>query len=230
MREIIDSAKSVLFDFDGPVCRLFHRHSASGAADRLRARFPAAAAVLPEGSDPYDRLPAVFRDHALAEDGTARALEEALRQEELTAVPTAHPTAYADRLVRTLHATGRALAVTTNNSSEAVRGYLDDRGLLPLFDGHIHGRTPTSVPRMKPDPHCLEQALESTGTSAGDAVMIGDTPRDLAAARAAGVAFIGYAPPRRDKDKSAELRDAGAVHLVRSLGEVLRAVDPDARV
>ncbi|GAA2062705.1 HAD family hydrolase [Streptomyces albiaxialis] len=228
MQQLIESAKCVLLDFDGPVCHLFSRLPASDIAARLRDAFPGAS--LPESADPQEYLHRVFHSPPLLEDGTARALEAALTREELAAAPLALPTAYADRLIRTLHATGRALAVATNNSQAAVECYLGSRGLRELFDGRIHGRTPEGVLRVKPDPYCLERALESTGTSAGDAVMIGDAPRDLEAARAAGVRFIGYAPERRSKDKYAELRDAGAEHIVRSLSEVLLAVDPDAHL
>ncbi|MFG3254351.1 HAD family hydrolase [Streptomyces sp. NPDC048172] len=228
MHELIESAKCVLFDFDGPVCHLFRLRPASDIAGRLRDEFP--QAELPRSPDPQDYLPLVFRSPRLVDDGTARALEAALTREELATAPSALPTAYADRLIRTLHATGRTLAVATNNSQAAVECYLGTRGLRELFDGHIHGRTPEGVLRVKPDPWCLERALESTGASAGDAVMIGDAPRDLEAARAAGVRFIGYAPERPHKDKYGELREAGAEHIVRSLSEVLLAVDPDARV
>lgn len=186
MRELVGSAKCVLFDFDGPLCSLFHRHGGA----------PWAPGV--PGSD----------------------------EEELRAAPHAYPTPYADRLVRTLAATGYRLAVVTDKSPQAVERYLAGRRLDALFAGHVHGREP-DAPHPKPDPHCLLRALESTGTHAHDALLIGDAPADVTAAGKAGVPFLGYAP---DERRATALREAGAEHITESLREVLLAVDPGAHV
>ncbi|WP_326689481.1 MULTISPECIES: HAD family phosphatase [unclassified Streptomyces] len=227
MHALVGSAKSVLLDFDGPVCTLFHSSRPGGIAERLRTTYDASG-TLPLDEDPQVVLAAAFDNPALVSDGTARRIEQALTQEEVTAAEGAYPTGYADGLIRTLHATGRGLAVTTNNSRESVERYLRARGLLKLFEGHVHGRFYDGAGlRIKPDPDCLLRALESTGVAAQDAVMIGDAARDLVAARAAGVEFVGYA---RNERKERELREAGAAHIVPSLREVLLAVDPCAHV
>lgn len=60
---------------------------------------------------------------------------------------------------------------------------LDD--LLPL-------RTSSDdAEASKPAPDIVHAALQQAGASPMNAVMIGDTPYDVAAARNAGVAFIG---------------------------------------
>lgn len=59
------------------------------------------------------------------------------------------------------------------------------------------------------------------GAAPATALMIGDTPSDLLAARAAGVPFLGYA---RTERKGELLRDAGATVVVDSLEPVLRLV------
>jgi HAD superfamily hydrolase (TIGR01509 family) len=228
MHALVGSAKSVLLDFDGPVCDLFHSRRPGGIAARLRCAYDTDG-TLPPDDDPQTVLAAAFENPALVADGTALRIEQALTREEVAAAEGAYPTGYADRLIRTLHATGRGLAVTTNNSREAVERYLAARDLLKPFEGHVHGRLYDGDGlRMKPDPDCLLRALASTGVAAQDSVMIGDTPRDLAAARAAGVAFVGYAPHGKRKER--ELREAGAAHIVSSLREVLLAVDPCAHV
>lgn len=186
MRELVGSAKCVLFGFDGPLCTLFHLHGGAPAA-------PAA----PDSEE-----------------------------EELRAAPHAYPTAYADRLVRTLAATGHKLAVVTDRSPQAVQLYLATRRLDGLFAGRIHGRDP-DVPHPKPDPHTLLRALESTRTHAHEALLIGDAPAALAAAGKAGVPFLGYGP---DERRAHALRDAGAADVTESLREVLLAVDPGAHV
>jgi phosphoglycolate phosphatase-like HAD superfamily hydrolase len=83
---------------------------------------------------------------------------------------------------------------------------------------HVYGRT-RDPELLKPHPHCLEQALAAFGADPSDALMLGDSRPDVEAARRAGVAFLGYA---RNDRKEKELREAGAEHLVYSLGEVVR--------
>ncbi|WP_229783494.1 HAD hydrolase-like protein [Pilimelia anulata] len=46
---------------------------------------------------------------------------------------------------------------------------------------------------MKPDPQPVRNALRLVGSSAGRAVLVGDAVTDIRAARAAGVAAVGYA-------------------------------------
>jgi phosphoglycolate phosphatase-like HAD superfamily hydrolase len=101
-----------------------------------------------------------------------------------------------------------------------VREYLDSRGLVSCFAPHIYGRT-QELNHLKPHPHCIHRALNAMGAAPATALMIGDTPSDLLAARAAGVPFLGYA---RNERKGKLLRDAGAETVVDSLEPVLRAV------
>ncbi|MGW8374186.1 HAD family hydrolase [Streptomyces sp. ODS28] len=231
MRELIGTAKCVLFDFDGPVCRLFHGRPAVEVARRLRDVVRERHGSLPVGGldtgDPLLFLQTVFESPALLADGTAREVERVLSEEEAGAVVGAFPTEYADGLARTLAATGRQLAVATNNSQAAVERYLESRYTGQLFAGHIHGRSAEGELRLKPDPDCLLRALESTGATAQSALMIGDAPRDLAAARAAGVPFLGFA---RNERKAERLAAAGAEHVTSSLRDVLKIVDPGAHV
>lgn len=229
MRELIEAAKAVLFDFDGPVCHLFQSSPPSAVAERLRqlAAANGDTGVLPETDDPLEVLRAAYDRPDLVESGVARDMERTLTEAEVEAAPHAFPTAYADALVRTLAATGRQLAVTTNNSQQAVERYLETRHTYELFAGRIHGRNTDGSLHLKPDPDCLLRALKSTATSAQDALMIGDAPRDLEAARAAGVAFLGYA---RNERKAERLRAAGAEHVIASLRDVLLIVDPHAHV
>lgn len=242
MRHLIEAAKGVLFDFDGPICHLFQgrpsadvagrlrqvlAHGADGAGRAGRAGDGEGDGRLPETDDPLEILRAAFDEPGLVERGVAREIERALTREEVAAAPHAFPTAYSDALVRTLAATGRQLAVTTNNSQQAVERYLESRHTDELFADRIHGRNAEGELRLKPDPDCLLRALESMGTPAQEALMIGDAPRDLEAARAAGVAFLGYA---RNERKVELLRAAGARHMVTSLRDVVLAVDPRAHV
>ncbi|MCK1798204.1 HAD hydrolase-like protein [Streptomyces sp. XM4193] len=237
MRELLDSTDCVLFDFDGPVCRLFVRHRAADVAARLRA-LPAlrtAAHPLTEPDDPYAVLRAgigrtvggddgIGRDSAHGPEGGEVSAEltellDALTAEELRAAESAWPTPYADQLLQTLHATDRRPAIVTDTSEEAVERYLVSRGLDRLFTGRVHGRG--GSPRaLKPDPAAVHRALASTGAAAERALLIGTCAREKETADAAGVRFVGYAP---SEEGAAALRAAGAEHVVGSLLELVDA-------
>lgn len=200
LRELITRARVVLWDFDGPICRLFAGHSAEGVADGLVEWLEGRGlhGLLTESEqrslDPHVVLRAVDRRHPGSDLVTE--LEERLTQEELKATSTAMPTAWADPLIRTLVALRMRLAITTNNSPQVATVYLEGRGLSSCFAPHIYGRT-QELRHLKPDPHCLNRALTAMGSAPGTALMIGDTPSDFLAAREAGVPFLGYARNER---------------------------------
>lgn len=224
LRDTITQARFVLFDFDGPVCRLFAGHSAETVARDLvewlerqgmRGLLTSEERVHP---DPMEVLHAVNRRRPHSD--LVAELEARLTQQELKAVAKAWPTEYADAVIRTWSAVGARLAITTNNSPHTAARYLDTRGLGECFTPNIYGRT-QDLHHLKPDPHCLNRALNALGADPSKALMIGDAPSDLYAAERAGVPFLGYACNER---KEKLLRDAGAEHVVASLRTVLQVL------
>ncbi|MFD9909150.1 HAD family hydrolase [Streptomyces sp. NPDC059063] len=224
LRKLVELARCVLFDFDGPICRLFAGHSARRVAReqvrRLEERGLHGLLVngVREEPDPYKVLRAVDRRRPGSD--LVVELEARLTQDELKAVASALPTAYADALIRTWSAVGARLAITTNNSPQAVARYLTGRGLIDCFAPHIYGRT-QDLSLLKPDPYCLRRALSALGAYPAEALMIGDAPSDFQAARSAGVHFLGYA---RNARKERLLREAGAQQIVSSLRPVREAL------
>lgn len=223
LRELIRHARVVLWDFDGPICRLFAGHSAERVAAELvewlesRGLHGLVTDDERKSLDPHVVLRAVDLRHP-GSDLVAE-LEERLTQEELHAATSAMPTMYADPLIRTWAAVGSRLAIATNNSPRVVRKYLAGRGLTACFHPHIYGRT-QNLHHLKPHPHCLNHALNAMGAAPSAALMIGDTPSDYEAAQSAGVSFLGYA---RNGRKERLLREAGASVVVNSL-DVVRDV------
>ncbi|MCQ4212048.1 HAD family hydrolase [Streptomyces longispororuber] len=216
LAEVVRGARYVLFDFDGPICRLFAGWPADAIA-RQQQHWLAARGWEGTGSDD----PHLMLMHVAAQPGTddlVRGLERHLTHQEVRAAASAWPTPYADALIRTWHAVGARLAVTTNNSAEAARCYLRGRGLDDCFEPHVYGRTAEALDRIKPDPYLLKCALDAMEAAPADALMIGDAPTDLAAARAVGVPFLGYA---RNMRKDEALKEAGAPYVVSSLEPVL---------
>ncbi|HET6857514.1 MAG TPA: HAD family hydrolase [Streptomyces sp.] len=230
LKGLITAADYVLFDFDGPVCRLFAGHRAHKVADSLvlwleeRGRHVLLTEEELASDDPHAVLRAVGRSSA--GNALVVALEEELTREELLAAATAGPTPWADPLIRTWRAVvGSRLAITTNNSPQVARQYLAGRGLAECFLPHIYGRT-ADLSLLKPDPDCLNRALAGLGARPEEALMIGDTPSDLYAAQRADVPFLGYA---RDEVRRERLRAAGADVVVDDLEQVLDLLRSIAR-
>jgi HAD superfamily hydrolase (TIGR01509 family) len=232
LRRLVSRAEVVLWDFDGPICRLFAGHPAPGVAaglvDWLEAR--GLRGLLTEAerhtADPHAVLRAV--DRAGLGRGVAAELEERLTQEELRATATAMPTAWADPLIRTWTALGARLAVASNNSPRVIGAYLAGRGLADCFGPHIYGRD-TDPHRLKPDPYHLHRALNALTAAPATALLIGDSPTDHEAARRAGIPFLGYA---RNARKARLLSDAGARDVTGSLEpllKLLREAKPPSR-
>ncbi|WP_339130192.1 HAD family hydrolase [Streptomyces sp. f51] len=213
----------VIFDFDGPLCRLFPDGSSAPLAEDLRRIVVARGAeqlLVGEARasiDPQVVLKTVYRQRPRSL--LAAELEARLAEGETAAAAIAPPTPGADLLVRELSRLGVRVAVATNNAPAAVTAYLRRVEIEGCFEGHIHGRTDDPT-LLKPDPDSVERALRGLGAAAHDAVMIGDMPTDGEAAREAKVAFVGYA---RDEAGAGPLWAAGA-ELVLSHIELLSTV------
>jgi HAD superfamily hydrolase (TIGR01509 family) len=108
----------------------------------------------------------------------------------------------------------RDLQVVLASSAKAdeVDHYLD---LLDARDLADEWTTSADVETTKPAPDLVLAALEKAGTK--DAVMVGDTPWDIEAARKAGVDTIAVLTGGFSDD---ELREAGAVAVFTSIAEL----------
>ncbi|MFJ8938505.1 HAD family hydrolase [Streptomyces sp. NPDC102365] len=224
-RRLLADARCVLFDFDGPICRLFPEDRSRPVADELRSKiyeFGAGDVLTAEeraDKDPHVVLRAVHRAGRTgrAVPGLLETLEELVVAGEMRAAWTAWPTPDADALLDLLSRRRTRMAVVTNNSPLAAEAYLGRAGLLHHF-AVIEGRT-ADPGRMKPDPDVVFRALRGLKLRPEDAVMIGDTGTDVEAAGRAGVGFIGYG---RNPEKRRRLRAAGAEAVLGSYGPLLR--------
>ena len=80
-----------------------------------------------------------------------------------------------------------ALAVLTNKPQRATDRLLSTLGLSRYFTAVIGGDTPLG---RKPDPAALLRLCEQVQVAPADAVLVGDSPIDLQAARNAGTAIV----------------------------------------
>jgi len=122
-----------------------------------------------------------------------------------------------------LAAAGHPIGLCTNKPQAIARALLGELGLLPFFGSIVGG---DSLPQRKPAPEPLLAVLDALNGPPAFAVMVGDGPNDVAAARAAGVACIlvsyGYA-----RGNPADLAADRLIHHFTDLPDALEAVRRD---
>jgi pyrophosphatase PpaX len=89
--------------------------------------------------------------------------------------------------VRRLHERGHPMAVVTSKPAELAHRSVSYVGLAPYLPVIVGVN---STARNKPHPEPVLFALERLGVPAASAVFVGDSPHDIAAGNAAGVATI----------------------------------------
>jgi HAD superfamily hydrolase (TIGR01509 family) len=142
-----------------------------------------------------------------------RAAEGALY---LAAIESTEPFEGARRLIEELKGSGREVVLASSAKAKEVDHYLDLLDARELVDSWT---TSADVEETKPAPDLVQTAL---GKLDGDeAIMVGDTPWDVEAARKAGVDTIAVLTGGFSEQ---ELRDAGAVAVFESIGELLERI------
>ena len=145
------------------------------------------------------------------------AIEETRSEEYGRLIDEVAPLEGAHELIADLEERGHTVVLASSSPQDELERYLD---LLDARDLTDAWTTKDDVDATKPAPDLVVAALEKAGSA--DAVMVGDTPWDIEAARKAGVPTIcvitgGYSEQ--------ELRDAGAVAVFESVDELRRRLD-----
>ncbi|QFQ98390.1 HAD family hydrolase [Streptomyces phaeolivaceus] len=232
LRRLLDTARTVLLDFDGPVCDLFGGRSTRPAALEIKAMArrkwntldPAVEAcddshgILHPLRDMLDRK----RDAGL-DPAVLREANDIVTRYEYECAGSAEPAPGIQSLLDSLLGRGKRLAIVTNNAEGPVRRFLELHGMSRKFEA-VCGRDPGEPRRMKPDPASVHRALRALSpTSPAHAVMIGDQLTDLRAAVSAGVGFLGYST---EPERARLLRCAGAHGVVASHARLVTACAP----
>jgi HAD superfamily hydrolase (TIGR01549 family) len=142
-----------------------------------------------------------------------RAAEKALY---LASIQTVSVFAEARPLIEDLKGQGREVVLASSAKEQEVEHYLDLLDARDLADGWT---TSGDVESTKPSPDLVVAAMKKLGTE--DAVMVGDTPWDIEAAKRADVATIAVLTGGFGED---ELRDAGAANVFDSIGELRKRI------
>ena len=104
-------------------------------------------------------------------------------------LPHLRPLPGARELVLRVKRDGLKAIVATSAKDEELKGLLKAAHVEDLMEEKA---TASDAKRSKPDPDIVQAAVEESGVSKRDLVMIGDTPYDVEAAGKAGVRTIGF--------------------------------------
>lgn len=207
--ELLASKPNVLLDFDGPVCSVFGGVGADNVARQLRGRLGLSEQHSADLRDPFD----ILRYAATEGDREAVEAERELTSLEVEAVASATSTPGAAELLQTLAQRHQRVVIVSNNSTAAVRAYLDLQGLSSLIYD-ISARTDSDPTLLKPSPHLLQQAIDRLDTTPQQCVMIGDSLADIEAAQTARIAIVAYAnKPGKHDEFASSARDIVIDHL-----------------
>ncbi|GAA0273210.1 HAD family hydrolase [Cryptosporangium japonicum] len=217
---LLSQARYILLDFDGPVCKVFAGLPAHEIAAELQDLVVSRGFDLPvELHHTGDPL-AILRWAADEDDDLAQVVDKALTDAEVRAVATAEPTPGAREFLEACQATGRPVAIVSNNSSEAIRAYLNRTALTSLV-AHVEGRDHQRPDQMKPSPYLLFRALSVGREAPTVAAFVGDSVTDVQAGNRARVMTIGFA---NKLGKVSQLSGAGSAAVVRKLTELTESI------
>jgi HAD superfamily hydrolase (TIGR01509 family) len=160
---------------------------------------------------------------ALTDARTERELGDEIRGAEkelyFELIDEVEPMEGARQLIAEVGRRGHLVVLASSAKEDEVERYLEVLDARELADAWT---TSADVEATKPAPDLVKAAIERVGGSPEDAVMVGDTPWDVHAARAAGVQTIavltgGFAIE--------ELRESGAADVFESVAELRAELD-----
>jgi HAD superfamily hydrolase (TIGR01509 family) len=204
---------TVLFDVDGTLidsngahadtwAQALREHDIDVPVNRVRR-------LIGMGSDNF--LPAVAQVSADSELGQAMAQ----RKKELfqAAIPALRPTRGARALIQYLRDAHLAIIIATSAGDREMSALLKQAGVDDLIRMTA---SKDDAAASKPEPDIVQAALRRSGATAGQSVLVGDTPYDIEAATRAGVATIalrcgGYWSDRDLHGATAILDDPAAL-------------------
>jgi HAD superfamily hydrolase (TIGR01509 family) len=184
----VRNLKTVILDIDGTLLASNDAHAfafkEAAATLGVEADLNQIRRLIGKGSDKL--IPEAFGFEAESESG--KKLDD-LKGQIFRAhyLPSLLPTLGARPLLIRLLNDEKKLVVATSAGKEDVLALLQQAGVSDLIENSTSADEAES---SKPDPDILEAALKKTGEEPHNAVMIGDTPYDVEAARRAGIPII----------------------------------------
>lgn len=216
MTKHLASYKAYLFDWDGT---LSMSHDAALAAVRKQLR---RYKVDYTDMQIVDRIFGNYSAGMMAAGVPERdmpLLKAEIHADLKAAVPYAELYPQAAQVLRDIKTAGHKLALITSSFREVVDIALTNHELLEVFDVTVAG---DEVKNHKPSPEGLLLVLEKFGVRPEDAVMIGDSRKDIVAGQNAGTDTLLFYPPSHETQHDLkELQGLHPTHVVRSWQEFL---------
>ncbi|MET9650430.1 HAD family hydrolase [Streptomyces sp. NPDC006460] len=221
LASLLARCDAVLFDFDGPICHVFKGLPAPGVAQKLGLLLADLAPGFSEDARSTDDPMVVHQLSRGGGDSVLAIVEAALTKAEMEAVKVAGPpTPGAVDALKAARASGRGVAVVSNNSAECIYAYLSAQGLSDVVETVV-GRPELRPDLMKPSAHPLLAAAAHLGVAPERAALIGDSISDIEAARTAAARSIGFA---NKAGKAKALSAAGADAVTEDMNDIARAL------
>ena len=216
---LMNAARLVLLDFDGPAAHMFYGYPARALADDFRRHLGTAGVDVPDAlvaPGPFE----VYRSALDQRPDLADSIEAWLVAGETRAAQQAQPTPGCRDLLLAAKAAGKPLVIVSNNAEAAIRTYLEREHLAPYVAG-IAGRPHAAPDRMKPSPWSILRTAQEYELPPSSCVFIGDSVFDVEAGNAAGCPTIGYA---NKPGKAERLARAGAAALIDDMNTLADAL------
>jgi phosphoglycolate phosphatase len=215
---VLDEVRTVVFDLDGTLV-----DSATEIVDALNAVLATRGAASVEmatvrhliGRPPEELFGIAGLDHEVS--AAVSDFRERLRRsagDPSCVYPGVLP------MLATLRRSNYQIGVATTKPSLLAETLSERYGLRPFVD-HVQG---TDGFPAKPSPEVVVRCLSALGARHG--FMVGDTPDDVTAGRAAGLRTIAVNHGTRTR---AELEECDADHLIENVSEVTGVVLLQAR-
>ena len=150
------------------------------------------------------------------EGDSIRAAEKVLYMELIGEV---EPMQGARQLLEEIKRRGHSVVLASSAKADEVEHYVELLDARTIADAWT---TSADVEQTKPQPDLVNSALQKAGAEAKEAVMVGDTPWDVQAAKSARVPTIAVRTGGFGQD---ELEDAGAAAVFESVAELLERLD-----
>jgi phosphoglycolate phosphatase-like HAD superfamily hydrolase len=203
-----EMTKAAIFDVDGTLLDSVDLHALAWQEAMIEfghdVTFEQARSQIGKGGDKL--IPVFLSDEEQRDHG--KKLEEWRGDRFKTKyLPLVRPFAAVPDLLRRVREAGLQVAIASSAKKDELGKYLDIAGITDL----VHVTTSSDdAEESKPAPDIFEVALKKLGIKGADAVAIGDTPYDAAAAGKAEIATIGVLCGGFTE---ASLRQAGCVQV-----------------
>ncbi len=182
------SLKAALLDVDGTLVDSNDAHAQAWSEVFQRNGYPGTVEwvreLIGKGGD---KLIAEITGLAESSHEAKRLAKERSALFSRVYLPQLQPFPQAEALLRRLRESGLELVVASSASEDELRPGLEGCGALPFVQRTTSSDDPA---HSKPDPDIVQVALRKAGCTAGEAVMLGDTPYDVEAAAEAGVRTV----------------------------------------